>query len=160
MQQISHNLRETLTVTKRSCNRWLRVIMETNQGGRKAALLVLIVFALGIGLGSVGTYVVTTRVLAARPQQAVRNSGNHMAMFTRDLNLNPDQQKQIQAILTETRARYAEIHNQADPEYEQARHAGREKIRQVLTPEQRPKFEDLLRSIDEERRRRQSEAHD
>ena len=134
--------------------------METNQGGRKAALLVLVVFALGIGLGSVGTYVVTTRVLAARPQQAVRNSGNHMAMFTRDLNLNPEQQKQIQAILTETRARYAEIHNQADPAYEQARHAGREKIRQVLTPEQRPKFEELLRSIDEERRRRQSDAHD
>jgi Spy/CpxP family protein refolding chaperone len=131
--------------------------METSQGSRKAILLVLLVFALGIGLGSVGTYVVvTTRVLAARPQQAVRNPANHMAMFTRDLNLNPDQQKQIQAILTETRARYAEIHNQADPEYEQARQAGREKIRQVLTPDQRPKFEDLLRRIDEERRSRQA----
>ena len=132
----------------------------TNQGSRKAFLLVLLVFALGIGLGSAGTYVVTSRVLAARPQQTARNPANHMAMFTRDLNLNPDQQKQIQAILTETRSRYAEIHNQADPEYEQARQAGREKIRQVLTPDQRPKFEDLLRGIDEERRGRQSEAHD
>jgi Spy/CpxP family protein refolding chaperone len=132
----------------------------TSQGSRKAFLLVLLVFALGIGLGSVGTYVVTTRVLAARPQQDARNPANHMAMFTRDLNLNPEQQKQIQAILTETRARYAEIHGQADPEYEQARQAGREKIRQVLTPEQRPKFEDLIRRIDEERRARQNEAHD
>jgi Spy/CpxP family protein refolding chaperone len=134
--------------------------METSQGSRKAALLVLLVFGLGIGLGSLGTYVVTTRVLAARPQQPARNSVSHMATFTRDLNLNLDQQKQIQAILTETRARYAEIHNQADPEYEQARQAGREKIRQVLTPDQRPKFEDLLRRIDEERRSRQNEAHD
>jgi Spy/CpxP family protein refolding chaperone len=134
--------------------------METNQGSRRAFLLVLLVFALGIGLGSVGTYVVTTRVLAARPQQATHLPANHMAMFTRDLNLDPDQQKQIQAILTETRARYAEIHNQADPEYERARQAGRDKIRQVLTPEQRPKFEDLLRRMDEERRNRQSEAHD
>jgi Spy/CpxP family protein refolding chaperone len=134
--------------------------METNKGSRKAFLLVLLVFALGIGLGSLGTYVVTTRVLAARPQQAVHIPGNHMAMFTRDLNLNPDQQKQIQAILTETRARYAEIHSQADPEYEQARQAGRDRIRQVLTPEQRPKFEDLLRRMDEERRSRRSEAHD
>ena len=132
----------------------------TSQSSRKAFLLVLLVFALGIGLGSVGTYVVTTRVLAARPQQAARNPANHMAMFTRDLNLNPDQQKQIQAILTETRARYAEIHSQADPEYERARQAGREKIRQVLTPEQKPKFEDLLRRIDEARRARQNEAHD
>src|SRR5713226_9533197 len=134
--------------------------METNQGSRRAFLLVLLVFALGIGLGSVGTYVFNTRVLAARPQQAPHLPANHMAMFTRDLNLNPDQQKQIQAILTETRARYAEIHNQADPEYERARQAGREKIRQVLTPDQRPKFEDLLRRIDEERLRRQNEAHD
>src|SRR3977135_281348 len=108
MQLISHNLRGILTVTKRFCSRWLRVIMETKRGGRQAALLVRVVFALGIGLGSVGTYVVTTRVLAAHPQQAVRNSGNHMAMFTRDLNLNPEQQKQIQEIMTETRARYTE----------------------------------------------------
>jgi Spy/CpxP family protein refolding chaperone len=134
--------------------------METSQGSRKAFLLVLLVFALGIGLGSVGTYVVTSRVLAAHPQQGARNPANHMEMFTRDLNLNPDQQKQIQAILTETRARYAEIHNQADPEYEQARQAGREKIRQLLTPDQRPKFEELLRRFDEERRLRQSGAHD
>jgi Spy/CpxP family protein refolding chaperone len=132
--------------------------METSQGSRKAFLLVLLVFALGIGLGAVGTYVVTSRVLAARPRLAT--VPNRMAMFTRDLNLNPDQQKQIQAILTETRARYAEIHSHADPEYDKARHEGREKIRQILTPEQRPKFEDLLRRFDEERRSRQSEAHD
>ncbi len=134
--------------------------METSQGSRKAFLLVVLVFALGIGLGAAGTYLVTTHVLAARPQGVTRVSGNHMAMFTRDLNLNPDQQKQIQAILTETRARYAEIHSQADPEYEKARQAGREKIRQVLTAEQKPKFEDLLRRMDEERLRRQNEAHD
>jgi len=135
--------------------------METiSQGSRKALLLVLLVFALGIGVGSAGTYLVTTRVLAAHPQVAARNPANHMAMFTRDLNLNPDQQKQIQSILAETRARYAEIHSHADPEYESARQAGREKIRQVLTPEQRPKFEELLRGIDQERRARQNEAHD
>jgi len=134
--------------------------METSRGSRKAILLVGLVFALGIGLGSAGTYMVTARVLAAHPQQAGHLPANHMAMFTRDLNLNPDQQKQIQAILTETRARYAEIHSQADPEYERARQAGREKIRQVLTAEQKPKFEDLLRRMDEERLRRQNEAHD
>src|SRR6266853_1469240 len=118
MRRTSHNPPETPIVTKRFCNRWLRRIMETiSQGNRKAVLLVLLVFGLGIGLGSVGTYVVTAHVLAAHPQQA-------------------------------------------DPEYEQARQAGREKIRQVLTPDQRPKFEELLRRIDEERFRRQNEAHD
>ena len=132
--------------------------MDVSQGSRKAFLLVLLVFALGIALGAVGTYVVTTRVLAARPQ--VNSVPNRVAMFTRDLNLNPEQQKQILQILTETRARYAEIHSQADPEYEKVRHEGREKIRQILTPDQKPKFEDMLRRFDEERRNRQSEAHD
>ena len=82
---------------------------------------------------------------------------NTMALFTRDMNLNPDQQKQIQAILSDTRAHYAELHDKLDPEYERVRQAGRERIRQVLTVEQKPKFEDLLRQMDEERRRRQAE---
>jgi Spy/CpxP family protein refolding chaperone len=133
--------------------------MDANRGSRKAFLLVLLVFALGIALGAVGMRVVATRVLAARSQQA-SSVPSRVALFTRDLDLNADQQKQIQAILTETRARYAEIHRQADPEYETARQEGREKIREILTPEQKPKFEDLLRRFDEERRSRQSEAHD
>ncbi len=135
--------------------------MDANQGSRKAVLLVLVLFILGIALGSVGTYLVTTRVLAARPQSAVSHSPSHMEMFTRDLNLNPAQQNQIQAILNNTRARYAELHEKLDPEYEEVRHESREHIRQVLTPEQRPKFEDLLRQMDEDRRQRQSvEGHD
>ncbi len=127
--------------------------MDANQGSRKAILLVLVLFVLGIALGSVGTYVVTTRVQAAKPQTTPAR--NHMAMFTRDLNLNPDQQSQIQAILNDTRSRYAQLHEKLDPEYEQVRHESRERIRQVLTPDQRPKFEELLRQMDEERRKRQ-----
>ena len=128
--------------------------MDASQGNRKAVLLVVLVFVLGGALGSVGMYVMTTRVLAARAQNTV---SNRMAMFTRDLNLDSEQQKQIQAILTDTRAHYAELHDKFDPEYERVRHAGRERIRQVLTAEQKPKFEELLRQMDEDRRRRQAE---
>lgn len=132
--------------------------MDTSHGNRKAVLLVFVVFVLGIALGSLGTYMVTTRVLAARPQ-AVHGPANTMAMFTKDLNLSPDQQKQLQAILNDIRARYAEIHKQADPEYESARNEGRERIRKILTPEQGPKFEELLLKIDAQRRRREAEEH-
>ena len=136
--------------------------MDSNQGSRKAVLIVFVLFALGIALGSVGTYMVTTRVLAARPQLIPPRNPNpsHMAMFTRDLNLTPDQQGQIQAILNDTRAHYAALHEKLDPEYEQVRQQGRDRIRQLLTPEQRPKFEDLLRQMDEERRQRAAEGHD
>ena len=130
--------------------------MDANQGNRKAVLLVLVLFVLGIALGSVGTYLVTMRVQAARPQSSLAHNPAHaMAMFTRDLNLNSDQQSQVQAILNDMRVRYAALHEKLDPEYEQVRQQGREHIRQVLTPEQRPKFEELLRQIDEDRRKRQ-----
>jgi Spy/CpxP family protein refolding chaperone len=136
--------------------------MDANPSNRKAVLLVFVLFVLGIALGSVGTYVVTSHVLAARPQATQPRTSDHMALFTRDLNLNPDQQSQIQAILNDSRSRYAELHEKLDPEYEQVRQQGREHIRQVLTPEQRPKFEELLRQMDEERRKRQAatEGHD
>jgi len=136
--------------------------MDANQGSRKAVLLVSVLFVLGIALGSVGTYLVTARALAARPQATLaHNPGHTMAMYTRDLNLSADQQSQIHAILSDTRAHYAALHEKLDPEYEQVRKQGRDQIRQLLTPEQRPKFEDLLRQMDEDRRQRTaSEGHD
>lgn len=131
--------------------------MDANNGNRKAVLLVLVVFVLGIALGGVGIYLVTARVQAARAQATAHNPANAMAMFTRDLNLTPEQQTQIQAIISDTRAHYAELHDKFDPEYERVRHEGRQRIREVLTADQRPKFEDLLRQIDEDRRRRNAE---
>jgi hypothetical protein len=137
--------------------------MDVNQGNKKAVLLVVVLFLLGVAVGSLGTYAVTTRVLAARPQATLAHDPGHtMAMFTRDLGLNPDQQNQIQAILNDTRSHYAQLHEKLDPEYEQVRQQGRQRIRQVLTSEQLPKFEDLLRQMDEDRRKRQvgPEGHD
>jgi Spy/CpxP family protein refolding chaperone len=130
--------------------------MDNNQSSRKAYLIVFVLFILGIALGSVGTYLVTLRVQAARPVATADRGPSHMAIFTRDLNLTTEQQTQVQAIMNETRSHYAELHQKLDPEYEQVRQQSREHIRQVLTPEQRPKFEELLRQMDEERRKRQT----
>ena len=133
--------------------------MDTSKGSRKAAVLVFAVFALGIALGALGTYQVTSRVLAARPQASLaHNPAGTLAMFTKGLDLTPDQQKQLEAIFTDTRSRYAALHQRLDPEYEQVRQQGRDKIRQILTPEQRPKLEELLHRIDEERARQRAES--
>ncbi len=132
--------------------------MEPTKGSRKAALLVFLVFVLGIALGGVGT-LVTSRVLADRPRASLaHNPAGTLAMFTKGLDLTPDQQKQLEAIFNDTRARYAALHQKLDPEYEQVRQQGRDKIRQILTPEQRPKLEELLHQIDAERARRQAEG--
>ncbi len=134
--------------------------MDASHSNRKAILLVALVFVLGLALGAAGVYVVTTRVHAARPQAAApggRSPADVVARLNGELNLTPDQQKKIEAILSDTQARYAEIHRRAAPEYDQARHEGRVRIREILTPEQQPKFAEFLRRVDEERRRRQSE---
>lgn len=136
--------------------------MNSSEGSRKAVLLVFVVFALGIALGSVGTYTVTTRVHAARPQASLaHNYAGTVAMFTHGLGLSPDQQKQLEVIFSDMRDHYQALHEKLDPEYEQVRQQGRDRVRQILTPEQRPKLEELLRQIDEDRRRRQAGgAHD
>jgi Spy/CpxP family protein refolding chaperone len=130
--------------------------MDANQNSRKAVVLVILVFVLGIALGVVGTYVVTSRVEAARAGGS-HGRANALAIFTKGLNLTTAQQQQIEAILRDVRAQYAAIHEKVDPEYEQARKQGRDRIRQILTPEQKPKFEEMLRRIDEERLKRQQQ---
>jgi hypothetical protein len=133
--------------------------MDANQGSRKAVLLVFAVFVLGIALGGVGTYLVSARVHAARPQMGLaRNAAGVLARFTHELDLNPEQQTQVQGILNDMRTQYGALHEKLDPEYEQVRQHGRERIRQVLTEDQKPKFDNLLHHIDEERRQRQAES--
>ena len=135
--------------------------MNANQGNRKAVLLVFVLFVLGIAIGSVGTYLVTTQVQAARPHASLsHNYAGTVAMFTQGLSLSSDQQTQLEAIFNDMRSHYQALHEKLDPEYEQVRQQGRERIRQILTPEQRAKFEDLLRQIDEDRRQRANEGHD
>jgi Spy/CpxP family protein refolding chaperone len=135
--------------------------MDNNQSNRKAVRLLFVLFALGIALGSVGTYLVTTRVQAARPYASLRaNYAGTVALFSHGLSLSQDQEKQVEAIFTDMRDHYNALHAKLDPEYDQVRQEGRERIRQILTPEQRPKFEELLRQIDADRRRREMEGHD
>ena len=50
--------------------------------------------------------------------------------------------------------KYDGIRQQMSPQFEQVRQQGREQIRELLTPDQQPKFEDYLRRLDEDRKRR------
>lgn len=132
--------------------------MENDRTRRKAIALLLIVFALGCALGAVGMRVWVQRVYGR--QLEGRGRHDHAAFverMTRELALTPEQQKQLQAILEDTRKRYQSIYEQVRPQYDLARQQGRDRIRLILTPEQLPKFEDFVRRIDEERKRKWSE---
>jgi Spy/CpxP family protein refolding chaperone len=64
----------------------------------------------------------------------------------RELNLTADQERQFRQVLADTRARYDAIRQELDPQMREVRQQSRERIRQILTAEQRPGFDDFLRS--------------
>jgi len=136
--------------------------MQFGPNNRKALALIGLVFVLGVAIGAVGHSVADRRVLGARTQTQTQAPGflqprpnppRAVGHLTTELNLTPDQQKQIGEILADMQHRYDVVHDQMNPEFAQIREQGHDQIRQVLTPEQRPKFEDFLRRVDEERRR-------
>jgi len=132
--------------------------MEFSPANRKALGLIFLVLALGIGLGAVGEVFVNQRVLA-RPQVQVQNQTGRAPVravprLTKELNLTPDQEKQLSSILTEMQDRFDGVRQQMNPQFDQIREQGRDQIRQILTPDQRPKFEDFLQRAAEDRRKR------
>ncbi len=121
--------------------------------------LVLAVFVLGAALGALGMYWAGRKVMAEpgrrpAPQTSAERNAHVVESYSKDLGLTPDQQKQMLSILEQTGAKYKSVHDQVAPQMEAIRKEGRDQIRAILTPEQLPKFEEKLRQMDEERKKR------
>src|SRR5580704_9483378 len=125
---------------------------------QKAALWVAVVFVLGAALGGVFGYFFGHRssVSAANPplSEAVKRA-QRVQELTQELSLTDDQRQQLDKALSQLHGEYKSIHDQSDAQMEQARQKGRDQIRSFLTPEQKPKFEEFLKRMDEERKRNQ-----
>jgi Spy/CpxP family protein refolding chaperone len=122
---------------------------------QKASLWLAVIFLLGIALGGVLGYAFAHRSYAAPPAQltAEQRRAQKREQLAREVGLTAEQQSQIGAILDQTQLEYKAIHAVSDPQIEAVRQKSHERIRQLLTPEQKPKFEEFLRKIDEERKR-------
>jgi Spy/CpxP family protein refolding chaperone len=124
-----------------------------------ALLLVLIVFVLGIAVGALGMYTARNRVLGATVHQPLppeKARARRVAELTKELDLSPEQQKQLDTILAQMHAQYAAVHDQENAQREQVSKQGRDQIRAILTAEQAPKFNDFLQRLDAERKKRNS----
>ncbi len=122
---------------------------------RKAALWVGVVFLLGAALGGMIGYVFARHTaLAAPPQMSeATKRAQKVQRLTQELNLSSEQQKELEVIIASVQAQYKAIHQSTDPQINEAREKGRERIRAILTPEQKPKFEEFLKRLDDERKR-------
>jgi Spy/CpxP family protein refolding chaperone len=121
---------------------------------QRAAVWVAVVFLLGVLLGGVVGYVFAHHPVSANaPLSPQERRAQKVEELTRVANLTPEQRQQLEAILTQLHSEYKTLHEQSDAQIDQARQKGRNQIRAILTPEQKPKFEEFLRKMDEERKR-------
>lgn len=136
-----------------------------NQTRRAAVLLVIAVLVLGIALGVLGTYLEGYRVFGAAlihrtrpdhsPAAVQRDHQAKVEQLTKDLNLTTDQQQKLDATLTQMSTTYSGIHQQFGTQMDQARKQGRDSIRAILTPDQVAKFDEMMRKMDEDRKKQQ-----
>jgi len=123
---------------------------------QKATLWLGLVFVLGTALGAVLGYAFAHHsYAAAAPAQltAEQRRAQKREQLTRDVGLTAEQQTQVVAILDEAQTEYKAIHAVSDPQVDAVRQKSRDKIRLILTPDQKPKFEQFIRKMDEERKR-------
>jgi hypothetical protein len=129
--------------------------MANNKARGEAAALVFVVFLLGALLGGLGDHLWNARV--SGQQMGIPSGpppmGPIMTDLTRELQLTPDQQKQLGVIVVDTRAKWTALYSPLDGQREQIRQESRAHIRAMLTPDQQPKFDDFLRRLDESRKK-------
>ncbi len=133
--------------------------MQSKNARFEAAVLVFVVFVLGILLGGVGSHVWDERVEGQVQAQSAAQLNlkptrdERVNELTQRLQLTPDQQKQVGAVFDDTLSKWKALYAPLDAEHEQIRQQGRANIRAILTPDQQLKFEDFLRQLDEQRRK-------
>ncbi len=132
--------------------------MSDTAATRKAALWVGAVFLLGAALGGVLGYLFAHRPVSAAnpPLSESERRAKKTAQLKSELALTPQQSQQVDTILDHWHSETKAIRDQSDAQIAAIRQKGRDEIRAILTPEQQPKFEDFLKRLDEERKRRES----
>src|SRR6266513_3040262 len=114
----------------------------------KAALWVGVVFLLGTALGGTLGYSYAHHLVAAAntPLSEPVRRAQRVEQLTQALGLTSAQSQQVDAVLFQRHTEAKAIHDQADQR-------GRDQIRAILTPEQRPKFEEFLKNLDQQKKR-------
>src|SRR5467141_1977285 len=127
--------------------------MSEMSATRKAAVWVGVVFLLGAALGGMVGYSYEHHLVSAAstPLPEPVKRAQRVEQLTQLLSLTSAQSQQVDAILLQRHTEAKTLHEQTDAQIEQVRQKGRDQVRAILTPEQKPKFEEFLRHLDEER---------
>jgi Spy/CpxP family protein refolding chaperone len=117
------------------------------------ALYVGLIFSSGVVLGVFGhsLYAVTTVVSKTNPKPEELRKKRLAEMQTR-MKLSDDQVGKINSIMDETRAKFHEVRERYRPEMDALESAQRDKVRSILSPEQRAEYEKMLKEREEQQK--------
>jgi len=125
---------------------------------RKAGVWLGAVLVLGLAAGAVFGYSFARLGYASTrgnppPQSEPERRAKRLAEMTKELGLTPEQATNIDTLMHNAHDEMKVIHDKSDADTDAVRQKARGEIRQVLTPEQRPKYEAMLARVDEERKK-------
>ena len=113
---------------------------------RWQALLALVgLFALGTVAGGLGAHLYYARALDRPPAPPPFFGGRMGPRLERQLDLSPEQGEQLRQILDETRTEAEALRRDLAPRIRQVMERSEERIGEILTPEQRERFEQIRR---------------
>jgi periplasmic protein CpxP/Spy len=123
-------------------------------------LYVALVFVCGGVLGALGHKVYTSSVSANFAAPVKENRPNPeeyrkkaLAEYKTRLKLTDEQVSKMNGLMDETRARVGEIRKQMHPAYEKVHQEQTEKVRAMLSPEQRTEYDRMLKEREERQKR-------
>jgi len=117
--------------------------MPNSKTKGEAGLLVLVVFILGLLVGGVGNHLWGAHVWGSGPQHGAGRPAPPPPI-SKVLGLSPEQQKQLDAIFSDTHPQFQAL----DAQRNALRLQTRAKIRAILTPDQQVKFDAMIKDQD------------
>ena len=128
-------------------------LLKTTSPVRKAASWLAVVYLLGMAIGALVGQQIFIYVHASAPPTAQARHAHFVENLARDVSLTPVQRQSVDRILQNASVQFEAIHRQTDARINSLRMQGRAEVRSVLTLDQRTRFDEWLRRLDENRDR-------
>ena len=129
--------------------------MESSAKKSKARLIVVSVFVIGFAAGALSLNLYQQLNPSSKTNGPRGGAEVLIKRMNEEVGLNSDQQDQIKKILDETREKYRAVREEMDPaiktfepRFNAVRQESRNRIRALLTPDQLPKYEEMVNKHD------------
>jgi Spy/CpxP family protein refolding chaperone len=127
---------------------------------RKARLWLAVVFLVGAAIGAVFGYTFGHRSYPATlttpaPMSEPERRAKRVADMTKEVGLNAEQSARMDDIIRGAHQEMKEIRDSAEKNVDVVREKARDQMRGLLTEEQKPKFESMVKRMDAERKKQQ-----